>query len=218
VSAVRIVVADDHAVVREGLCALLGAEPDMEVVGQARDGQEAVRLATELSPDVVILDVAMPGGSGSDAAREILRKAPSVKVLALSVHAEVQCVLEMLRAGALGYLLKTSDLDELLRAVRVVVAGQAYLSPSVAGVVVDDYVQQGRRPGSSATSGLTDRERQVLRLVAEGLATKQIAARLHLSGKTVEMHRSQIMRKLDIHGVAGLTKYAIREGLTSLDP
>jgi len=211
-----ILIADDHRIMREGLGALLGGERDLEVVGEAPDGREAVRLARELKADVVIMDVGMPGLNGVEATKQIAARAPDAKVLALSMHSDRRFVTEMLRAGAYGYVLKESAFEEVVRAVREVVAGRTYLSPGVVGVVVEDYVSHVRKQPSEA-SPLTDREREVVQLLAEGESTKRIAARLNVSVKTIETHRKHVMEKLDIHSVAELTKYAVREGLTPLE-
>ncbi len=213
----RIVVADDHEIVREGLCSLLDGQADFEVVGRARGGRTTVQMARDLRPSVVVMDIAMPLLNGIEATRQIAEDCPDVKVIALSMHSDRRYVARMLQAGASGYLLKDSAIEELVRAIRAVIAGHTYLSPSVAGSVVDDYVNQLTAASADSLAGLTDREREVLQLMAEGVATKQIASRLHVSVKTVETHRQHIMSKLDIHSVAELTKFAVREGLTSLD-
>jgi len=213
---IRILLADDHKIVREGLRALLEKQPGMEVIAEAEDGRTTVRLARELSPDVVIMDVAMPDLNGIGATDQIIAEAPDVKVVALSMHSDRRFVMEMFKAGASGYLLKDCAFEELARAVRAVAAGQTYLSPGIAGVVIKDYVRRLSET-NSAFSILTSREHEVLQLLAEGKSTKQIASRLHVSVKTVETHRRHIMEKLDIHSVAELTKYAIREGLTPLE-
>jgi DNA-binding NarL/FixJ family response regulator len=211
---IRVLLADDHAIVREGLRALIDKQPDMEIVGEARDGREAIRMAREQVPDVAILDVSMPGLNGVEATRRITRELPDIKVLGLSMHTERQFVGAVIDAGASGYLVKDCALEELIRAVRCVVNGQVYLSPSVAGVVVEGYRAKGH--GESAFSALSLREREVLQLIAEGLSTKEIADHLNVSAKTVGTHREHIMTKLEIRSIAGLTKYAIREGVTSI--
>lgn len=213
---VRIIIADDHRIVREGLRHLLEKRTDFRVVAEAADGESAVRLARELSPDVVIVDISMPGLNGVEVTRQILAERPGVKVLALSMHSDRRFVIETLKAGASGYLLKDSAFDDLVRAIEVVVARGAFLSPAITDMVVRDFVAQAGEGGDAAFSVLTAREREVLQLMAEGESTKAIAGRLAVSVKTVESHRQQIMEKLDLHSVAELTKYAIREGLTSL--
>ena len=214
---IRILLADDHKITRQGLRSLLDKQSDMEVVAEAEEGRTAVRLVRELLPDVVIMDVSMPDLNGMEAARQITREFGNVKIVALSMHSDSLFVTEMLKSGALGYLLKDCAFEELARAIRTVVAGKTYLSPSVSGVVVDDYLHRLSKAGFSGLGVLTNREREVLQLLAEGKSTKRIALKLHISGKTVETHRRQIMNKLDIHTVAELTKYAIRKGLTSLE-
>ncbi len=214
---IRILLADDHKITRQGLRSLLDKEFDMEVVAEAEQGRTAVRLVRELSPQVVIMDVTMPDLNGVEAARQIVSEFPDVKIIALSMHSDSLFVTEMLRSGASGYLLKDCAFEELARAIRTVVAGKTYLSPSISGVVVDDYLHRLSKAVLSGSEVLTDREREVLQLLAEGKSTKQIALKLHISVKTVETHRRQMMDKLDIHTVAELTKYAIRKGLTSLE-
>jgi len=214
---IRILLADDHKITRQGLRSLLEKQQDMEVVAEAEDGRTAVRLAGELSPNVVIMDVTMPDLNGVEATRQIVSQSPDVKIIALSMHSDTLFVTEMLRSGASGYLLKDCAFEELARAIHAVVADKTYLSPSVSGVVVDDYLHRLSKADFSDSQVLTDREREVLQLLAEGKSTKQIALKLHISVKTVETHRRQMMNKLDIHTVAELTKYAIRKGLTSLE-
>ncbi len=215
---VRILIADDHRIVRQGLCTLLEAEPDLKVVAQSEDGRSTVRLARELGPEVIIMDVAMPDLNGIEATRQIVTEMPQVKVIALSMYADRRFVINMLKAGASGYLLKDCAYEELVRAIRVVLAHKTYLSPGVTDIVVKDYVQGGPQEGASVFALLSPREREVLQLMSEGKSTNQIADCLHVSIKTIETHRQQVMHKLGIHNVAGLTKYAIREGLTSLEP
>jgi DNA-binding NarL/FixJ family response regulator len=209
---IRILLADDHQMMRQGLKSLLAEQPDFEVVGEAGDGRTAVRLAQELSAAVVIMDVTMPDLNGVDATRQLKSEAPDVKVVGLSMHPERQFVLEMLSVGASGYLLKDCPFTELVQAIRAAVEGDVYLSPKVAGVVV-----RGRGASNGAARSLTPREREVLQQVAEGRNTKQVAQSLHISTKTVETHRRQIMEKLELFSVAELARYAIREGLTPLN-
>lgn len=213
---VRIVIADDHRIVREGLRHLLEKRTDFKVVGEAPDGESAVRLARELSPDIVIVDISMPGLNGIEATRRILAERPEIRVLALSMHSDRRFVIETLKAGASGYILKDSAFDELARAIEVVMARGAFLSPAITEMVVRDYVAQSGRDDDAAFSVLTPREREVLQLMAEGEPTRAIAVHLAVSVKTVETYRQQIMEKLDLHSVAELTKYAVREGLTEL--
>jgi DNA-binding NarL/FixJ family response regulator len=214
---IKILIADDHRIMRSGLRSLLDREPDMEVVGEAENGRMTVRLARKLSPDVVIMDIAMPDLNGIDASRQILSETPEVKVLALSMHSNEQFVAGMLDAGASGYLLKDCHLGELCLAIRSVVANQSYLSPSVASIVLETYRREVSRAENREFDLLTSREREVLQLVAEGKTSKKIASLLHVSMKTVDAHRHQIMHKLNIHSIAGLTKYAILKGIMSLE-
>jgi len=216
---IKVVLADDHQIVRHGLRSLLSAEPDIEVVGEADNGRAVIRLVQELSPQVVIMDISMPDLNGIEATRQILSDFSGVKVIALSMHSDSLFVLNMFKAGASGYLLKDCALEELVKAVRTVMNRKVYLSPSISDIVVKDFVI-GWSPedsSSSAYSILTAREREVLQLMAEGKTTNQIAENLCISVKTVEAHRKQLMTKLDIHSVAELTKYAIRQGLTTLE-
>ncbi len=215
---IRIVLADDHAIVRHGLSRAIQQEDDMEVVGQASDGHSTVDLAREVMPDIVVMDISMPDLNGIEATREIQREAPGVRVIALSMHSAKRYVTEMFRAGASGYLLKDCDFDELARAIRTVAEGKTYVSPSISNVVVEDLVHAEEKVEPTAFSLLTQREREVLQLLAEGRTTKQIALRLHISPKTVEAHRLRVMNKLEIDNVAQLTKYAIQEGLTTSEP
>jgi len=214
---IRILLADDHKITRQGLRLLLEKEPDMEVVAEAEDGRTAVRLVRKLLPDMVIMDVSMPDLNGMEAARQIVDESPDIKIIALSMHSDALFVTEMLRSGAAGYLLKDCAFEEFARAIRTVAAGKTYLSPTISGVVVDDYLHRLSKADFSGSGVLSNREREVLQLLAEGKSTKQIALKLHISTKTVETHRRQIMDKLDIHSVAELTKYAIRKGFTSLE-
>lgn len=214
----RIVLADDHDMVRAGLRTLLEKHRGIEVVGEAADGPELVELARTLLPDVVITDITMPGMNGVEATRRVLEVAPQAKVIALSMHSERPFVTAILRAGASAYLLKNSAASELLLAIEAVRRGETYLSPKIAGTVVEGHVlKSAAGRAASVFAALTPRERQVLQLLAEGQTSKKIGAALHISVKTVETHRGQIMTKLGIRSVAELTKYAIREGLTSLD-
>jgi RNA polymerase sigma factor (sigma-70 family) len=235
----KVLLADDHRIVREGLKSLLQSQPDLEVIAEASDGRQAVEMARDLDPDVVVMDVAMPQLNGIEATRQLAGDDRGMKIVALSMHSDRRYVSEALKAGASGYVLKDGAFDELITAIRAVTSDRVYLSPRVAGVVVDDYVRRlPTRGGAAARSAaraesadaetesararsafdtLTPREREVLQLMAEGYATKEVAHRLHVSVKTVETHRRQIMEKLDLHSVAELTKYAIREGLTTLE-
>ena len=214
--AIKILIADDHQILRQGLRTLLEKEPDLEVVAEADNGRSTVRLARETQPEVIIMDVAMPDMNGIEATRQIISEMPKVKVIALSMYADRRFVANMLKAGASGYLLKDCASEELVRAIRVVLTHKTFLSPGVADIVVKDYVQAPLGREASVFSILSNREREVLQLMAEGKSTNQIAECLHVSVKTVETHRQQMMQKLKMHSVAELTKYAIREGLTTL--
>ncbi len=214
---IRIMLADDHTILRDGLSQAFQQEEGMEIVGEASDGHSAVEKARDLRPDIVVMDINMPNLNGIEATREIQRVAPGVKVIALSVHSAKPCIKEIYRAGASAYLVKNCGFDELARAVRTVAAGKTYVSPSISDVVVGDFMRTGEQAASTAFSVLTAREREVVQLLAEGGAIKQIALRLQISPKTVEAHRLRIMNKLQIETVAQLTKYAIQEGLTSAE-
>jgi DNA-binding NarL/FixJ family response regulator len=213
---IRIVVADDHKIMREGLKALIDKQPDMEVAAEAQDGLTATKLARKLLPHIIIMDIGMPEMNGIDATRQIVLENKDVKIVALSMHSDRRFVLEMLKAGASGYLLKDSAFEELVNAVHTVMNGQPYLSPRITDIIVKEYLYNLPRNEPNVFTILTVREREVLQHLAEGKSTKQIASTLNLSVKTVETHRQQIMDKLEIRTVAELTKYAIREGLTSL--
>ena len=212
-----ILLVDDHAIIRQGLCSLLEKQPDIEVIAGADNGRKALELVRKLIPDIVIMDVTMPGLNGIEATRQIYSQLPQVKVIALSIHTNRRFISDMLRAGAAGYILKECLFDELVQAIQAVAAGDTYLSPRITGVVVEDYINRLSTDVDSPLSLLTSREREVLQLVAEGKSTKQIALKLHVSNKTIEANRRQIMDKLGLHSIAELTKYAIREGLTTLE-
>ena len=213
----RVLLADDHKILRQGLRTLLEQEKDIQIVGEAENGRSSVKLAGELAPDVVIMDVAMPDLNGIDATRRITEAEPNARVLALSMHSDGRYVRGMLQAGARGYILKDCAAEELTRAIRTVMANQVYVSPGVTGTIVNDYVRQLSTSDADEPATLSRREREVLQLLAEGGSTAQIAERLHLSVKTVETHRKRIMDKLGLRSIAELTKYAIREGITALD-
>lgn len=215
---IRILIAEDHAIVREGLRSLIEKQPDMEIVSEAEDGRTAVEKVRELLPDIVIMDITMPNLNGVEATRQIINEFPQIKVIALSIHSNRRFVADMLGAGATGYVLKECLFDELVQAIKAVTAGESYLSSRITGVVVEDYVSRLSNIVESPLASLTGRERQVLQLIAEGKTTKQIALDLHVSTKTIEANRRQIMEKLSVHSIAELTKYAVREGLTPLEP
>lgn len=215
---VRILIVDDHKIVRQGLHTLIQSEAELEVVAEASDGQQAVEKALECSPQVVIMDVSMPTLNGIEATRQILAKKPRTKIIALSMHADRVYVMQALKAGAVGYLLKDSAFEELLKAIREVLKGHVFLSAHITDLVVKEYVAgvSATPPGANAFSLLTSREREVLQQIAEGKSTKEIAQSLRVSVKTIETFRHQVMEKVNLHTVAELTKYAIREGLTLL--
>lgn len=206
---IRILLADDHAVVRQGFKMILGAQPDMEIVGEAGNGREAVELAESLKPDVVVMDVAMPELNGIEATRRVTGAVPHARVIALSMHKDSVYVREILRAGARGYLLKESGAGDLVSAVRAVAQGEGYLSPGVADAVLDDY----RRHVTNPIDLLTSREREVLQMLAEGKTNKEIAGVLNLSVYTVDAHRGRIMEKLNLHSINELVRFAVRNGL-----
>jgi two-component system response regulator NreC len=214
---IKVLLVDDHAIIREGLRSLLEKQPEMEVIADTDDGRKAIELVRELLPNIVIIDISMPGLNGIEATRQITAEFPQVKVIALSIHSKRRFVADMLSAGATGYILKECLFDELVQAIKAVAAGGRYLSPRITDVVVSDYVKRLSAAADSPFEALTTREREVLQLVAEGKSTKQIALELYVSTKTIEANRRQIMEKLNIHSVAELTKYAVREGLTTLE-
>jgi DNA-binding NarL/FixJ family response regulator len=218
---IRVLLADDHTLVRAGISALLKTLAGIEVVAETGDGREAVELARTHRPGVVLMDIAMPGLNGLEAASRIVRDQPETRVIVLSMHATEEYVLQALRAGAAGYILKDAATVELELAIRSVVRGETYLSPAVSKHVVEGYVRRVGEQTPPAVAGplerLTPRQREILQLIAEGYTTKEIASRLDLSVKTVETHRTQLMQRLGIHDVAGLVRYAIKSGLVSSD-
>ncbi len=211
-----ILLVDDHKIMRQGLRSLLSGQPGMSVIAEAENGRKAVELAKETRPDIVIMDVTMPDMNGIEATHQVKVSVPTTKVIALSIHTDRRYVLQMFRAGASGYLLKDCAFEELTRAIRAVSNGQAYLSPGIAGTVVGEFLRGLESNGSAGGPSLSAREREVLQLLAEGRSTKEIASALKVSAKTVETHRRRVMIKLQMNSVAELTKYAIREGLTTL--
>ena len=219
----RILLADDHQILLQGLKGMLEKHPGYEVVGEAPNGRVAVELARDLKPDAVLMDVAMPDLNGIEATRQIKGGSPATKVIALSMHEDPLFVREMLRAGASGYLLKESAFDEVIRALNAVTSNQAFFSPAVARVVMGDFLDRGdgkpvppEKTGTRVFDVLSAREREVLQLIAEGNSTREIAQRLFVSVKTIEGHRRLIMQKTNIKSVAELTRYAVREGITTL--
>lgn len=214
---INIILADDHHVVRQGLRSLLEKELDLQVVGETDNGRAAIQIAKEIIPDVVIMDITMPDLNGIEACRHIAAKTPEARVLILSMHSDKRFVMKALNAGASGYLLKDCVHEELVAAIHVVANGHTYVSPQIADVVIRDYIHNLPADVISPKSILTTREREVLQLIAEGKTTKEIASDLSVSVKTIETHRQEVMNRLKIYSVAKLTKYAIREGLTSVD-
>jgi two-component system, NarL family, response regulator NreC len=214
---IRILVADDHRIVRQGLKNLLETQQDMEVVGEAEDGGLTLELARKLHPDVIVMDVKMPEMNGIDASRQVLSEFPDIKIVGLSMYGDLRFVTNMLESGASGYLLKDCAFEELAQAIRQVMADKTYLSPEVADLVVKNYISHATGSGTPSSSGLTSREWEILRLLAEGKRPKEIADFLGISVKTVDTHRLTIMRKLRFRSIAELTKYAIRKGLITLE-
>jgi DNA-binding NarL/FixJ family response regulator len=214
---IRVVMIDDQNLIREALCEILMSRPGITVVGQADNGRTGVEMVAELAPHVVVMDISMPELNGIDATRRILAENPGVKILALSMHSDPHMVAAMLKAGAHGYVLKDAALADLRTAIETVMTGRPYFSPQVNRVLLERFLAHSEdHDGETVYSALTAREREVLQLLAEGLPTKAIAVRLDVSVKTVEKHRTQLMEKLDLHSVAELTKYAVREGLSTL--
>jgi DNA-binding NarL/FixJ family response regulator len=211
---VKIIIADDHKIMRDGLRNMLEKESGLEVVAEAKNGREAIQLTEQLRPDIVIMDISMDDLNGMDATRTIVGKGWGTKIIALSMHADKRFVAGMFEAGAMGYLLKDCAYNELVQAIRQTVSGRTYLCSMISGVVIRDYIQRMRK---SETSLLSPREKEILQLLAEGSTTKRIADQLKVSVKTVETHRQHVMEKLNIFSIAELTKYAIKEGITSLD-
>ncbi|HEY3859862.1 MAG TPA: response regulator transcription factor [Gammaproteobacteria bacterium] len=209
----RILIADDHTLVRAGLTSLIARLPEMEVVAEAADGRQALRMVRDLQPDIVLMDIAMPGLNGLESAERIHGIHPKIKIVILSMHASEEYVAQALKAGASGYLLKDAATAELEMALKSVSMGQFYLSPAISRQVVDNFL----RGGPTGLDLLTPRQREILQLIAEGKGTRDIAETLHLSVKTVETHRAQLMDRLDIHDVAGLIRYALKKGLITAD-
>jgi DNA-binding NarL/FixJ family response regulator len=212
----RIVLAEDHTILREGLRALLSTDPNFEIIGEAPDGREAVRCVEKLEPDLLLIDLSMPRMSGMEAIREIKKRFPAIKIIALTVHKTEEYLLTTLQAGADGYVLKDATHEELVMAIKNVMGGKAYLSPGVSERVIEGYLE-GKESNRSLTSWetLSQREREVLKLIAEGYKNKEIAEDLCISLKTVEKHRANLMKKLDLHNAAALTVYAVQKGLVN---
>lgn len=215
---VRLVIADDHTMMREGLKSLISKETDFAVVGETENGKQTLEIARKVGAHVVVMDVSMPDLNGIEATRKLQKINPNIRVVALSGHANQELVREMLKAGASAYVLKSRAYEELVRAIREVMKGRKYLSPDVARGVVDEYIgMAASRSVNPAFVVLTNREREALQLIAEGKSTKEVADVLGIHVKTIETHRRNIMEKLNLHSVAELTKYAIREGITSVN-
>lgn len=213
---IRILLADDHTILRNGIRAILEDEPGMEVVGEAEDGRTAVSLASQLKPDIVIMDIAMPLLNGLEATRQIRRLCPGVKVIILSMHDNEEYIVQVLEAGAMGYILKDSAAKELIQALRTVHRGEAVLSPAITRIVIEDYLRWGGIRPTEDTKDLSPREREILQLIAEGYTSKQIAEILTISIKTVQAHRNSLMQKLDLHNRGELVKYAIQKKIIEI--
>lgn len=214
---IRVLLAEDHTIVRKGLRSLLEDEADIEVIGEAENGREAVRKVGQLRPDVVVMDISMPRLNGLEATRQIKKLFPEVKVLILTMHANEEYIFQILRAGASGYVVKQAVVTELVSAIQTVYRGDSFLSPSISSKVIEEYIRQAEAMAKNSYDKLTNREREVLQLIAEGHSTPEIAELLHISEKTVRAHRAHLMDKLDIHSTAGLTRYAIRKGVITSD-
>ena len=214
---IKILLVDDHAMLRHGLSRSFEQEKDITIIGQAQDGYSAIDITKELSPDIVIMDIGMPGLNGIETTRRITQDNPGVKIIGLSMHSSDKYVREMFKAGASGYLLKNCSFDELVEAIKAIMSGNTYISPSIGDMIIKEYTSKPDNE-KSVFSILSQREREVLQLLAEGKSTKQIGQKLHVSPKTVEAHRLRIMDKLQIDNIAQLTKYAIQEGLTEAEP
>ena len=214
---ISVVLADDHRILREGLAALMSREPDLDLVATAEDGPSMLRQVRTHMPHVLVTDLSMPGLNGSDAVQRLRAELPQVQVLCLSVHDEDRLVLAMIEAGASGYVLKDGSFDELALALRQVMLGRIYISPALSGVMVREMRRRKTGPAMVESPTLTARERQLVQLFSEGYTTNEIAEQLHVSPKTVATHRENVLHKLQLRGVAELTRYALREGLSSLD-
>ena len=217
-SRIKVLLAEDHTIVRKGIRSLLDADADIEVVGEAENGREAVEKTETLSPDIVVMDHTMPLLNGLEATRQIRQRFPDVNVLILTMHTNEEYIFQFLRAGASGYLVKQTAPNELVAAINAIHAGESFLSPAIHKTVIDEYLRQGAAVGKGdSLDTLTDREREVLQLLAEGFSNREIGEQLHISIKTVSVHRTNLMHKLDMHSVTELTKYAIRKGIIDLD-
>jgi len=217
--AIKVLLAEDHTIVRKGLLSLLKTETDIEVVAEAEDGRQAVEQVAHLKPDVVVMDISMPSLNGLEATRQIKKNSTDVKILILSVHTDKEYIFQALRAGASGYLVKKAAPMDLINAIQALYRGESFLSPSISKKVIEEYIKNASKMSETKdrSENLSGREREVVQLIAEGLSNQKIAELLHVSVKTVETHRARIMKKLDIHNAAGLTKYAVRRGWVSLE-
>jgi two-component system response regulator NreC len=215
---IRVLLAEDHTIVRKGIRSLLDDQANIEVVGEAEDGREAIEKVEELSPDIILMDNTMPILNGLEATRQIKKRFPEVKILILTMHTNEEYIFQFLRVGASGYLVKQTAPTELVSAIEAVSRGDSFLSPSVSRTIIDEFVRQAEATGKwDSYDSLTDREREVLQLLAEGFSSKEIADHLHISVKTVGVHKINLMHKLNLHSQSELTKYAIRKGIISLD-
>jgi two-component system response regulator NreC len=215
---IRVLLAEDHTIVRKGIRSLLDDQANIEVVGEAEDGREAIEKVEELSPDIILMDNTMPILNGLEATRQIKKRFPEVKILILTMHTNEEYIFQFLRAGASGYLVKQTAPTELVSAIEAVCRGDSFLSPSISRTIIDEFVRQAEATGKwDSYDSLTDREREVLQLLAEGFSSKEIADHLHISVKTVGVHKINLMHKLNLHSQSELTKYAIRKGIISLD-
>ncbi|MBT4287208.1 MAG: response regulator transcription factor [Deltaproteobacteria bacterium] len=214
---IKIVLVDDHKIMREGIRAMLETENSLEVVSEAENGREALEIALDIKPDIIIMDINMPDMNGTEATRQIRKSCPETRIIALSMHSDRFIVTDMLQAGASGYLLKDCSGQDIITAIRTVHAGKNFLSPEITGVVIEDYIQKSSKENPKSPAQLTTKEREVLQLIAEGNTSKEISSHLNIATKTVDSHRINIMNKLDIHNIAELTKFAIRYGITDLD-
>jgi len=216
-SKITVLVAEDHTIVRKGICSLIDGKADIQVLGEAENGREAIEKVTALSPDVVLMDISMPYLNGLEATRQIKKMFPQIKILALTMHTNEEYILQILQAGASGYVIKQAAPAELISAIHAVYAGDSFLSPTVSKTIIDEYLKHASPGVQEEREKLTDREREVLQLIAEGYSNREIADKLQVSIKTVGVHRTNLMEKLEIHNVTDLVKYALRKGIISLD-
>lgn len=216
-SRITVLVADDHTIVRKGICSLIDGKADIQVIGEAEDGRDAIEKAEALSPDVILMDITMPHLNGLEATRQIKKMFPQIKILALTMYTNEEYILQILQAGASGYVVKQAAPAELLSAIQAVYRGDSFLSPSISKTLIDEYIKHTAPQNPIEQEKLTDREREVLQLIAEGYSNREIADKLNLSVKTIGVHRTNIMEKLEVHNVTDLVKYALRKGIISLD-